>query len=252
MKSILSSANGIREALKKHKNSVLLVSRKNRKAEELCSLAKQYGIKVKNVSDNEIIKLVGHQKFRGYALEIYEQAKSGTKKSIESLWLEYDAENTAVSPLVIVLDGITDTGNLGAVLRSADQFEAAAVIIPKRRSAGTERDSLSRSSAGAAEWVSLIEVPNLPRALDELKEHGFWVWGADMDGESADKVNLKGPVVLVLGREGEGLHRLVKEKCDGIIKIPSGGNIDSLNVSVAAGILMYETRRQQKFIFSGK
>jgi 23S rRNA (guanosine2251-2'-O)-methyltransferase len=154
--------------------------------------------------------------------------------------------------LVIVLDGITDPQNLGSVLRAADQFGADAVVIPKRRSAQGDADSVSRASAGAVEWVPLLEVVNLSRALKSLKEMGYWIWGADMDGQSAPMVNLKGRTVLVMGREGEGLHRLIREDCDGLIKIPTGGRLDSLNVAAAAGILLYESRRQQDFSFSVK
>ncbi|MDT8298843.1 MAG: RNA methyltransferase, partial [Spirochaetaceae bacterium] len=101
------------------------------------------------------------------------------------------------------------------------------------------------------EWVPLIEVTNMARALEEFKKKGFWIWGADMDGEASSKVNLKGKTALVMGREGEGLHQLVKDGCDGLIRIPTGGRLDSLNVATAAGILMYESRRQQGFPYSG-
>jgi 23S rRNA (guanosine2251-2'-O)-methyltransferase len=153
---------------------------------------------------------------------------------------------TADQALILALDGITDPHNLGAVLRSADQFRVDLVVLPERRSASVN-DTVSRTSAGADRWVRYSVVPNLVRALTFLQERGFWIYGADASGAPAHTVTLTGRTVLVLGREGEGLHRLVRDTCDGLVAIPTGGRIDSLNVSVSAGVLLYEVRRQADF-----
>lgn len=146
--------------------------------------------------------------------------------------------------LVLVLDGVTDPQNLGAILRSADKFDVDLVITPNRRSAGTG-PTVAAASAGALAWVPQAVVPNLARALKQLKEAGFWVYGADLGGIPASEAGLQGRVVLVMGAEGRGLGRLVSETCDRIITIPTGGHVDSLNVSVATGILLYEVRRHE-------
>ena len=241
MKVYLTGANGIAEAVKKGRGTLFL-SRKTGRGASLAELAAKHGVKVRRVADDEISRLLGSREHRGFALESDGGLNPGRIRQLEDI-ASLEDENV----LVIVLDGITDPRNLGAVLRAADQFSAAAVIIPKRRSAGSDADTLSRSSAGAVEWVPLLEVSNLSRSLAELKNMGFWIWGADMSGEKVPEVNLKGKTVLVMGREGEGLHRLVKENCDGLLRIPTGGKLDSLNVATAAGILMYEVRRQQNF-----
>lgn len=243
MKVYLTGANGVAEAIKRGRGT-LYVSRKSGRASVLADLAGSHGIPVRRVSDDEIMRLTRDGDHRGYALEADGERPASMVSSIDDL-----IPSLSDNALVILLDGITDPGNLGAVLRAADQFGAAAVVVPKRRSVGADADTLSRSSAGALEWVPLIEVTNMSRTLGQLKGSGFWIWGADMSGEQAPSVNLKGRTALVMGREGEGLHRLVKDTCDGLIKIPTSGKLDSLNVATAAGILMYESRRQQKFAY---
>ncbi len=146
--------------------------------------------------------------------------------------------------LVVLLDGVTDPQNFGAVLRSADQFAADLVIVPAHRSA-RQTDTVARISSGASAHVRSLQVPNLNSALDRLKSAGFWVFGADMAGTPAPSCSLSGRVALVMGSEGKGLSRLMRDRCDVLISIPTRGHIDSLNISVAAGILMYEVRRQQ-------
>ena len=139
---------------------------------------------------------------------------------------------------------------LGATLMishaSADQFGVDIVVIPSRRSA-QENQTVSKVSSGASEYVPLAVVPNIASALEMLKESGFWIFGADAEGELTDGLDLKGKVCIVMGSEGAGLHRLVREKCDFLISIPASGHVDSFNVSVAAGILLFEARRQQGF-----
>lgn len=239
MKRYISGANGILEAMKNGRG-LLYVSRNKGRSAELAAAAKRYRITLCRVSDKDISAKLSHGEHRGYLLEIQTKDSETVISQLSDLW-----EAQSESSMVILLDGISDPQNLGAVLRSSDQFSADAVIIPARRSAGRDADTLSRSSAGAVEWVPLIEVSNINHSIRELKDHGYWVWGADMAGERVDRVDLKGRNAIVLGREGQGLHRLVRENCDALIRIPTSGRIDSLNVATAAGILMYEVRRRQ-------
>lgn len=149
------------------------------------------------------------------------------------------------APFVIICDRITDPHNLGAIIRTANCVGAHGVIIPKRNSVGLN-SIVAKTSAGAVEYTPVAKVTNISKTIDELKEKGLWIAGADMDGEEMYKVDLKGALGLVIGSEGEGISRLVREKCDFIASIPMGGDINSLNASVAAGVLMYEALRQRK------
>lgn len=147
---------------------------------------------------------------------------------------------------VVVLDSVTDPHNVGAILRSADQFGASLVIMPERHSSNkiNDNDVIQRSSAGAASWVTCSVVTNLVRCVEKLKSNGFWVYGADAGGTSVQEGNFADRTVLVMGSEGTGISRLLKEQCDSIVSIPTCGKIDSLNVSVATGVLLYEIYRQ--------
>ena len=147
---------------------------------------------------------------------------------------------------VVVLDSVTDPHNVGAILRSADQFGASLVIMPERHSSNkiNDKDVLQRSSAGAASWVTCSVVTNLVRCVEKLKSNGFWVYGADAGGTSVQEGKFADRTVLVMGSEGTGISRLLKEQCDSIVSIPTCGKIDSLNVSVATGVLLYEIYRQ--------
>ena len=154
------------------------------------------------------------------------------------------ATNKGELPFIVVADEIEDPHNLGAIIRTAECAGAHGVIIPNRRATGLTF-TVSKSAAGALEHIKVARVTNIAKTLDELKKRGLWVYGADMDGENYCETNLKGSVALVIGSEGFGIGRLVKEKCDGILSLPLCGKINSLNASVAAGILMYEVTRQR-------
>ena len=147
--------------------------------------------------------------------------------------------------LAVVADGVTDPANLGSIVRSADQFAADLVLIPRRRTARVS-DTVMRLSAGAAAHVATVTVANVAAALAQLKASGCWIYGADLKGEPLDQVRFPGRVALVMGAEGGGLHALVRSRCDHLVRIPTAGQVGSLNVGVAAGILMYEVRRQQR------
>ena len=155
------------------------------------------------------------------------------------------ARQKGEDPFIIILDGIEDPHNLGAIMRTADGAGAHGVIIPKRRAAGIT-DVVAKASAGAVEYVPVAKVSNIAQTIDRLKESGVWIGACDMDGTDYDKTDMKGSLALVIGAEGQGISRLVKEKCDFIISIPMAGKIASLNASNAAAILMYEARRQRK------
>ena len=157
------------------------------------------------------------------------------------------ADERGEPPFLIVADELNDPHNLGAILRTAECTGAHGVIIPKRRSAGLSY-TVGKASAGALEYVPVARVSNLAAALEDLKKRGLWIYGADMEGTPWCEAELTGPAALVIGSEGAGIGRLVKEKCDVILSLPMRGKINSLNASVAAGVLMYEFMRQRQGI----
>lgn len=157
--------------------------------------------------------------------------------------IEY-AKEKGEPPFIVVCDGVEDPHNLGAIIRSADCSGAHGIIIPKRRAVGLTA-TVSKSSAGALEHMRVAKVTNLASAIDELKERGLWIYAADMDGSTYYKTDMKGAVALVLGSEGFGISRLVKEKCDFTVSIPLYGQVNSMNVSCAAAVLLAEVARQR-------
>ncbi len=157
------------------------------------------------------------------------------------------AEERGEAPFIIVCDGIEDPHNLGAIIRTAETAGAHGIIIPKRRNASLTW-AVGKASAGAVEYMPVARVGNLASTLDELKEKGIWVYSADMDGRNWCETDFAGGVALVVGSEGNGVSRLIREKSDFIVSLPMKGKITSLNASVAAGILMYEVSRQRSGI----
>ena len=154
------------------------------------------------------------------------------------------AEEKGEPPFLILLDNVEDPHNLGAIIRTANLAGAHGVIIPKRRAVGLT-STVAKTSAGAINYTPVAKVTNLVRTMEELKQKGIWFVCADMGGESMYRMNLTGPIGLVIGNEGEGVSRLVREACDFTASIPMKGDIDSLNASVAAGVLAYEIVRQR-------
>jgi len=237
---IITSFHGIEETLKEPPaGAELLVGKKNPRTQALIDLAKKGKVAIREVPDAELTKAAAGREQRGAVLVLPEGRKT-LETTLEEFLQNFDED----SGLVVLLDGVTDPQNYGAILRSADQFGVDLVLIPARRSA-SDTPAVSAASAGAMAWVPHAVVTNLTRALGQLKEKGFWIYGADMDGTPASQAKLTGRVALVLGSEGKGLSRLVRDTCDVVISIPTQGRLDSLNVSVSAGILMYETRSQQ-------
>lgn len=154
------------------------------------------------------------------------------------------AKEKGEPPFIFILDGIEDPHNLGAIIRTANLCGAHGVIIPKHRAVGLTA-TVAKTSAGALNYTPVAKVTNIGNTIEDLKKEGLWFVCADMGGETMYKLNLKGPIGLVIGNEGEGVSRLVKEKCDFVASIPMKGDIDSLNASVAAGVLAYEIVRQR-------
>ncbi|TVR33084.1 MAG: 23S rRNA (guanosine(2251)-2'-O)-methyltransferase RlmB [Spirochaetaceae bacterium] len=212
-----------------------------KRLQQLEMQAQQAHVQVEHVDRARIEKL-GGAAARGAVLIAVSAA--GSRLSLEDALREL-CDRGAPQALVLVLDHITDPQNLGAILRSADQFGVDFVVLPQRRSAGLS-DAVLRTSCGAAATVRMVDVANLARALQQLKSADFWIYGADMQGNPVDAERLDGRVALVLGSEGSGLSRLVREQCDVVVRIPTGGTVDSLNVSVSAGVFLYEITRQQR------
>ncbi len=242
MASIIFGYHSIEEALARGGvRGTLLVSRTNKRIEEMKEAARRAGVEVSEAPEGDLTGICGSPAHKGAVLTV----ETGAQAPATDLkgWLQSLESKSA---LALALDQIMDPQNLGAILRSADQFGADIVIVPSRRAAH-ENQTVQRVSSGASAYVNLLVIPNIASALELLKKHGFWIYGADMAGGPAHRTDLRGRVCLVMGSEGEGLRRLVRERCDALIGIPTAGHVDSFNVSVAAGILMYETRRQQGF-----
>ncbi|HEQ72450.1 MAG TPA: 23S rRNA (guanosine(2251)-2'-O)-methyltransferase RlmB [Spirochaetia bacterium] len=231
--------HAIEELLKAGRVSgTLYLEPDKKKSAPLRLLARESGVEVVLAEATELIRLSGTEDHRGAVLLLAELPLS-YRDNLSFILRSLTAKNA----LVLLMDGVTDPHNFGAVLRSADQFGAECVVVTARRSAH-ETQTVARTSAGASSYVSLVTVSNLKAAIDTLKEHQFWIYGADVNGEPAASLDLSGRTALVMGSEGKGLRRLVRESCDRLIRIPTRGHVDSFNVSVAAGILMYEIRRQ--------
>ena len=241
---VIYGYHAIEEILKKGGiRGVLSVGRDNPRSRQLADLASGAGVSVEQVANKELDRLCGNDRHRGAVLTVDKlpaMEKHDLRRQLEGL----PAENS----LILILDGITDPHNFGAILRSCDQFAVDLVIAPERRSA-QDSETVLRTSAGASRHMPLCAVPNLVQAIKLCKQYGFWIYGAHLEGRQPDTVALTGRIVIILGSEGKGPRRLVLENCDELVCIPSGGRIDSLNVSVAAGIVLYEVRRQQGFNF---
>jgi 23S rRNA (guanosine2251-2'-O)-methyltransferase len=154
-------------------------------------------------------------------------------------------EIAAVARLLVFLDGVEDPHNLGAVIRTAHAAGADAIVIPERRAAGLT-ETVAKAAAGALEHLPVVRAGNLNRALDDIKKRGFWIYGVDERGtEDYDRIEYAAPAAMVLGGEGKGMHEMVRKRCDAIVRIPVAGKISSLNVSVAAGIVLFDWKRRQ-------
>ncbi len=240
MSGYIIGFHAIEEALKfSGRGGILYLAKRGKRYDVLAHAAAECGAKVVDVPEHELTRLCGNSEHRGVLFQPASR-EAGKHRDLA----EFLASDREGPQLVVVLDEITDPHNLGAVLRTCDQFGVDLVVIPQRRSA-KETQTVVKTSSGAALYVPVVIVPNIPRALDLLKERGFWVYGADMEGTALPNARFDVKSVLVMGSEGKGLGRLIREHCDMLVSIPSKGHVDSLNVSVAAGICMYEIRRFQ-------
>ena len=240
----ISSFHAIEERIKAgNVRGALLVAKPGPRARELTTLATAHRIPISRVGTFELDRLAPGN--RGIALELEDgrDARASTETTLEDYVAGLAPETD--NALVVMLDEVTDPHNYGAILRSCDQF-GVDLLVTRRRRIAKYADIVARTSAGAFAWVPSAETSNLQRAVDLLKEHGFWVFGADMSGEAAYSKDLCGRVALIFGGEGNGISRLLREACDGFVAVPSRGRIDSLNVSVAAGVLFYEVMRQRE------
>ena len=238
--NILAGRNPIREALKAGRPvEKLLVAQGELSgaAQEIVGLAREAGAVVQRVERSRLDQLYpAHQGMLAYVAAVpYVQ--------VEDMLAAAAAKGE--DPFLILLDGITDPHNLGAIVRTAECAGAHGVIIPERRAAGLT-PAAAKAAAGALNHMPVARVKNLNRVIEELKAGGVWVIGTAMDGEDALKADLSGPVALVIGSEGEGISRLTLEKCDRTVSLPMMGRIESLNASVAAGILMYGIVRARR------
>ena len=202
-------------------------------SEEVARAAGARGVEVKRTSRRRIEELARDGAHQGVAARVEPYPYSGLEEILST-----------PEPLVIVLDGVTDPRNLGAVLRAADGAGAGGIVIPKDRAVGVSAAAV-KASAGASEHVRVARVTNLRRALDTMKRTGLWVYAAEAGGTPYTELDLAGAVALVLGSEGRGVRRLVREGCDGTVSIPMLGAVESLNVSVASAVLLYEARRRR-------
>jgi len=213
-------------------------ARHDRRVRELIERAEAAGVAVHAVDDARLAALAGNDKHQGVVAVV---AGGMPHRTLDDV-----LENLAEPALLLVLDGVTDPHNLGACLRNADAFGVHAVIVPKDRAVGLNA-TVAKAASGAADTVPVITVTNLARSLRELKERGVWLLGADAGGtETLFDADITGAIAWVLGAEGTGLRRLTRELCDRIVSIPLLGTVESLNVSVAAGVCLFETRRQRK------
>ena len=237
MEHMLCGRNPIREALRAGRTVEKLLAANgdlSGSAREIIQMAREAGAVVQMVDRSRLDAIYpSHQGLIAYVSPI----EYSTVEKMLAI-----AQERGEEPFLILLDGITDPHNLGAIIRTAECVGAHGVIVPERRSAGLT-PAAAKAAAGALNHMPIARVTNLNRTIDELKEKGVWIIGAAMDGESAFTCDLTGPAALVIGSEGDGISRLTMEKCDRRVSLPMKGHLDSLNASVAAGVLMYEIAR---------
>lgn len=208
---------------------------------QIAGLAKDNGVPVDFV-DREIINIMARgEKHQGVAARVSQYSYS----TIQDVFTR--AEESGEDPFLIVLDEISDPHNLGAIIRTAECAGAHGVIIPKRRACGLT-GTAAKSSAGAIESMPVVKVTNISKTLEDLKELGLWIAACDMGGQLYYKADLSGPIAVVIGSEGDGISRLVKEKCDFTVSMPLCGKVNSLNASNAAAVIMYEIRRRRDLL----
>lgn len=234
---IIYGVNPVLEAIRSHPERVRYVGvarEQSARHQRLIAEAKTKGVAVRNLAAEQIDRLAGRGVHNGVIAETSQQAYADFDDVIA-------AEATT---FVLILDGITDPQNLGAILRVADGFGVHLVVLPEHESVGLTPVAV-KASAGASEWVPVAQVTNLARAIEALQKRGFWVYAAAAEGDAPSAIDFTGRVALVLGNEGKGIRRNVLEHCDRVVTIPMRGHVDSFNVATAAAILCYEVARAQ-------
>lgn len=238
---LIAGRNAVLEALrgKRSVNKLLLQDgAKGGSIGEIIAAAREKGVVVEYVRQERLDQLTG-VRHQGVAACVSPIAFA----SLDEVFARAAVKGEA--PFLLLLDELQDPQNVGALIRTADAAGVHGVLLPKRRSCPLNA-VVAKISAGAVEYVPVVQIGNIPQTIEELQERGCWVVGADMDGACYDETHLAGALALVIGAEGRGLGRLVKAKCDEIASLPMGGGVSSLNASVAGGILMYEAVRQRK------
>lgn len=207
--------------------------------EELIKLCKSKNIVIHFEGREAIDRLSGTQKNQGVYGVVAAKAYATVEEILDA------AKKRNEPPFILILDGVEDPRNFGAIIRTAEGAGVHGIIIPKHRSAGLT-DVVARTSAGAIEYVPIAKVTNISQTIDGLKEQGIWVYGLDMEGEKAfNQISYTSPVAIVIGGEGHGIRDLVRRSCDEIVRIPLAGRVSSLNVSVAAGVILFEIAAQR-------
>ena len=237
---LIVGRNPVMEALKSGKalDTIYVNENAGGSIGAITRIARERGIVIKNVSDQKLTQMCGGASHQG----IIASGACAEYVSVEDILAISKKKGTA--PFITICDEIEDPHNLGAIIRTAEAAGADGIIIPKRRSASLNA-TVFKTSAGAASWLPVARVANLGAAIDELKKNGIWIYGTDASGENYSDTSFTGPIGLVIGSEGFGMGRLIRDKCDFLVKLPMYGKITSLNASVAAGIFMYEAVRQR-------
>ncbi len=235
---VVAGRNPVTEALNGERDveRVFIADGAEGSVSKIVAIAREQGVIVDFVPKEKIDAMAPGIKHQGVVAKVSEYSYA----DMEDIFA--GAEAAGEDPFIIILDEVTDPHNLGAIIRTAECSGAHGVIIPKRRAASLTQ-TVALSAAGAVETMPVVQVTNLARTIEELKERGVWVGAADMDGDTYYEANLTGPIAIVIGNEGKGVGRLVKEKCDFVLSIPMYGKINSLNASNAAAVLMYGIRR---------
>ncbi len=243
MSNIIYGKNPIIEALEARKpiNKIYLATgSKHPIDKKIIQLARQNGVPVREVDRKKLIELAGHDKSQG-VVAILTEIGYGTMDDVFNR-----AAQRQESPLIAILDEIQDPHNFGAIIRSAEAFGFHGIVFPKDRSVGIT-DTVAKTAAGAVSHIPIVRVQNLAQWMKELKSQNVWIAGADQQAEmSFYEADLNRPLAIVIGNEGKGMRRLIKESCDFLVRIPMVGQINSLNASVAAALIFCEARRQRE------
>ena len=244
MDNIIYGRNPVLEALKSGREIEKLLMLKNSEgsAKKIEAMARDLKIPIQYVDKAALDRVALNPEGVGNHQGVAIYTSASRYYEVDDLLAAAEAKGEA--PFLVLLDGVEDPHNLGAILRTADGAGVHGVIIPKRRASGLT-ETVAKASAGAIEYVPTAKVSNLAQTIDQLKEKGLWIAACDMDGTVYHKADLTGPIAIVIGGEGQGVGRLIREKCDYVISIPMKGKISSLNASNAAAVLLYEIDRQR-------